>query len=86
MLIRDYLRHLETCLMLDGSSPSPKACDCGALRAEGAIEDLRVALNELVSAVEDGRRRWLAGDPNGITSNLISATLRQAKEALQKSQ
>jgi len=46
--------------------------------------ELLTALDELVSAVQDGLRRHAAGDPNAIASNLISATLRQADQALQK--
>lgn len=84
MYIRDYLRHLEGCRM--STEARPTACKCGMLRAEGAVEDLRTALSELVSAVEDRFRRHAAGDPNAIKSNLISATIRQAKGALQKSQ
>jgi hypothetical protein len=46
------------------------------------IEGLILSLDELVSAVEDGLRRHAAGDSNAIASNLISATLRQAKASL----
>ena len=55
------------------------------LRAEGALEDLLGATDEIVSAVQDGLRRHAAGDPNAIASNLISATLRQAEDAIRKS-
>jgi hypothetical protein len=85
MLIRGYLRHLDGCGIFGGGDDHPTACDCGMLRAEGAIEDLRTGLSELVSAIQDGMRRHAAGDPNAIKSNMISATLRQAEEALKKS-
>lgn len=81
-MIRDYLRHLTGCDIFEKSSP--KACNCGMLRAEGVVEDLRAATDQLGSAVEDSLRRYWAGDPNAIASNLISATLRPAKEALGK--
>lgn len=84
MYIRDYLRHLNGCGIFNEATPT--ACDCGMLRAEGAVEDLRTALSEIVSAIEDGFRRHAAGDPNAIKSNMISATIKQAKDALQKSQ
>lgn len=40
------------------------------------------SLDELISAVQDGLRRYAAGDPKAIASNLISATLRQAEQTL----
>jgi hypothetical protein len=80
MRIGQYLRHLTGCGIFTG-----QACDCGMLRAEGALEDLLNATDEIVSAVQDGLRRYRAGDPLAIASNLISATLKQAEEAIKKS-
>jgi hypothetical protein len=42
------------------------------------------ALDELASAVQDGQRRHNAGDPHAIASSMISATLKQAVEAIRK--
>jgi hypothetical protein len=82
MKIGMYLRHLEGCAIFGGRA----GCDCGMLRAEGAIEDLRTALDEILSAVKDGRRRHTSGDLGAIDSSMISATIRQAEGALQKTQ
>jgi hypothetical protein len=46
--------------------------------------ELLEALEEIVSAIQDGLRRHAAADPNAIKSNLISATLRQVEAAIKK--
>lgn len=74
--VLEQFEKLKDFLLIVGNDGANKA----------AVEDLRLSLDELVSAVEDGLRRWTAGDYNGIKSSLISATLRQAKLAMQKSQ
>ena len=43
---------------------------------------LAEALDELVSAIEDGERRYEAGDVRAIASNMIGATKRQARTLL----
>lgn len=42
------------------------------------------ALEELVSAVEDSRRRMHAGDIEGIDSSMLRATLDQAERVIQQ--
>ena len=42
------------------------------------------ALDELVGAIEDAKRRHIAGDSMAIESNMIRATLHQAKDTLAK--
>jgi hypothetical protein len=59
--------------------------DCMWLYAKAEQHaELLVALDELASAVNDGLRRHAFGDPHAIASNLISATLSQAQNALRK--
>ena len=43
---------------------------------------LREALDELVSALDDAERRWFAQDVNAYRSNMVTATLKQARAAL----
>jgi hypothetical protein len=46
------------------------------------VEDrtrLRDAMDELVSAIDDAQRRYLAGDMRALESTMLAATLRQAK-------
>ena len=45
-------------------------------------QEMQAALVELVSAVQDAQRRRAEGDPNAIASDMISATLKQAIQAI----
>lgn len=45
---------------------------------------LRIALDELVGAVHDAKRRYAAGDMRALESNMLAATLRQAERELAK--
>jgi hypothetical protein len=49
-----------------------------------AAPELLEALDELLSAIQDGRRRSAAGDPSAIASSVISATMKQAEAAIRK--
>lgn len=46
------------------------------------VEQLTLALDELLSALADARRRHGAGDLRAIESNMLGATERQARAAL----
>jgi hypothetical protein len=59
-------------------------CSCREFATLEAARDIYEALNELLSACADGIRRYHAGDPKAIMSNLISATMIQAEAAIRK--
>lgn len=48
------------------------------------MQDVLLALVELTSAVQDAQRRYAAGDPNALQSNMISATVNQALTVILK--
>lgn len=83
VLLEQFLRHSQGCGIFEPQATTA-ACDCGMLRAEGRYHDLRWAVNELISAIDDGLRRHKAGDPNAIGSEMIRVTLRDAKHAMDK--
>jgi hypothetical protein len=69
------------------ANPQPIQCGQPDRDAQVLVEsntELLNALDELVSAVQDGRRRHAARDLGAIGSSLISATLRQAEDAIRK--
>ncbi len=43
---------------------------------------LEVALDELLAALEDARRRYRAGDLRALESTMLAATERQARKEL----